>query len=94
MANRALIENEIREYCRVNGIKDVAGFITQCILRGFNIFRYGNSPSDNKKRENGEVDDKPVNRKRKKEVAVQDSDLSDNDKVVVTKRKIKIVKND
>lgn len=49
MANRALIEREIKEYCKVNGINDVAGFITQCLLRGFNIFRYGNSPSDNKR---------------------------------------------
>ena len=39
MANRALLEKEIKEYCKLNGINDVAGFITQCILRGFNTFR-------------------------------------------------------
>ena len=43
MANRALLEKEIKEYCKLNGINDVAGFITQCILMGFNTFRYGTS---------------------------------------------------
>ena len=65
MANRALLEKEIKEYCKLNGINDVAGFITQCILMGFNTFRYGTSPTDNIKRENGEIEFKPTNRERK-----------------------------
>lgn len=94
MANRALIEREIKEYCKVNGINDVAGFITQCLLRGFNIFRYGNSPSDNKKRESGEIEDKPVNRVPKSdEKSVVDKENGDS-KIVVKRRKIKVVKND
>ena len=87
MANRALIEREIKEYCKVNGINNVAGFITQCLLRGFNIFRYGNSPSDNKKRESGEIEDKPVNRVPKSdEKSVVNKENGDS-KIVVKRRK-------
>ena len=88
MANRALLEKEIKEYCKLNGINDVAGFITQCILRGINTFRYGTSPSDNIKRENGEIESKPTNRERKeKQPEVKN-------KIEVKKRKIKVIHND
>lgn len=88
MANRALLEKEIKEYCKLNGINDVAGFITQCILRGFNTFRYGTSPSDNIKRENGEIESKPTNRERKE----KQPDVEN--KIEVKKRKIKVIHND
>lgn len=55
MANRSILEREMKEYCELNGISDVAGFITQCMLKGFNVVRYGTSPSDNIKRQKGEV---------------------------------------
>ena len=88
MANRALLEKEIKEYCKLNGINDVAGFITQCILRGFNTFRYGTSPSDNIKRENGEIESKPTNRERKEKQPEIEN------KIEVKKRKIKVIHND
>ena len=88
MANRALLEKEIKEYCKLNGINDVAGFITQCILRGFNTFRYGTSPSDNIKRENGEIESKPTNRERKEKQPEVEN------KIEVKKRKIKVIHND
>ena len=88
MANRALLEKEIKEYCKLNGINDVAGFITQCILSGFNTFRYGTSPTDNIKRENGEIESKPTNRERK----VKQPEVEN--KIEVKKRKIKVIHND
>ena len=88
MANRALLENEIKEYCKLNGINDVAGFITQCILSGFNTFRYGTSPTDNIKRENGEIESKPTNRERKEKQSEVEN------KIEVKKRKIKVIHND
>lgn len=88
MANRALLEKEIKEYCKLNGINDVAGFITQCILMGFNTFRYGTSPTDNIKRENGEIESKPTNRERKE----KQPDVEN--KIEVKKRKIKVIHND
>ena len=88
MANRALLEKEIKEYCKLNGINDVAGFITQCILMGFNTFRYGTSPTDNIKRENGEIESKPTNRERKE----KQPDVEN--KIEVKKRKIKVINND
>lgn len=88
MANRALLEKEIKEYCKLNGINDVAGFITQCILMGFNTFRYGTSPSDNIKRENGEIESKPTNRERKEKQPEVEN------KIEVKKRKIKVIHND
>lgn len=88
MANRALLEKEIKEYCKLNGINDVAGFITQCILMGFNTFRYGTSPTDNIKRENGEIESKPTNRERKEKQPEVEN------KIEVKKRKIKVIRND
>lgn len=84
MANRVLIEKEIKEYCSLNNINDVAGFITQCLLQGFNIYRYGYTPSDNVKREKNEVETKPVNREKKEPEK----------KVKVVKRTVKIINND
>ena len=88
MANRALLEKEIKEYFKLNGINDVAGFITQCILMGFNTFRYGTSPTDNIKRENGEIEFKPTNRERKEKQPEVEN------KIEVKKRKIKVIHND
>ena len=88
MANRALLEKEIKEYCKLNGINDVAGFITQCILSGFNTFRYGTSPTDNIKRENGVFDSYFLNRERKE----KQPDVEN--KIEVKKRKIKVIHND
>ena len=42
---------KIKSYCELNGIEDISGFVNKCIMQGFNIVRYGISPSDNSNRE-------------------------------------------
>lgn len=81
MANRVQLEKEIKEYCQLNNINDVAGFITQCMLMGFNTVKYGVSPQDNINRENNEVETKPTKKVKKESVKV-------------SKRTIKIIEND
>ena len=88
MYNRALLEKEIKEYCKLNGINEDTGVINKCILMGFNTFRYGTSPTDNIKRENGEIESKPTNRERKE----KQPDVEN--KIEVKKRKIKVIHND
>ena len=102
MANRALLEKEIKEYCELNGINDIPGFITQCMLRGFNIFKYGTSPGDNIKRQNGEIIDNGSNRVNKKKEEPQEvkeekivdkqaekekEEVENNKSVIIKKRK-------
>ena len=35
---------EIKEFCKLNGIKDVRGQIHTCLRHGFNILKYGDNP--------------------------------------------------
>jgi len=56
MRNKS-IEEEIGEFCKLNGIEDIQGFTNKCLVDGFNIRRYGTSPMDNVRRQNGEVND-------------------------------------
>lgn len=96
MANRAKLEKEIKEYCELNNINDVAGFITQCMLKGFNIFKFGMSPGDNINRQNGIVVDNGSNRggSRKKETLqtkVEDGSHIAEKKQVKTEEKEPIV---
>lgn len=90
MANRAQLEKEIKEYCNLNGITDIPGFITQCLLKGFNIFRYGTSPADNVKRQRGEIIDSGSNRKKKETVEDKKQETSQESVIVRKKRTIKI----
>lgn len=46
------ILEEIKEYCALNRIEDVEGFVAECTNDGFNIAKYGFSPFDNMSREN------------------------------------------
>lgn len=92
MANRASLEREIKEYCDLNGIRDVPGFITQCMLRGFNIFKYGTSPGDNIKRQNGEIVDNGSNRKRAEKPKADESEAESQNVIVRKKRTIKVTK--
>lgn len=45
------IIDEIKAYCKSNGIKNVRGEILKYIRIGFSIERYGTSPMDNFRRE-------------------------------------------
>lgn len=40
------LQEEIKEYCKVNNIKDIKAFKDECLLQGFNIIKYGLSPKD------------------------------------------------
>lgn len=86
MANRAILEKEMKEYCSLNGITDVAGFITQCMLSGFNIVKYGTSPADNIKRERDPELNVVTNREVKKKPVEEEPELK------VTRRKVKVIK--
>ena len=86
MANRVQLEKEIKEYCQLNNINDVAGFITQCMLMGFNTVKYGVSPQDNVKRENNEFDTKSTNKVKKEKTKKEP--------IKISKRTIKIIEND
>ena len=77
------ITEEINEYCEANKIEDVNGFIALCLLSGFNIHRYGTSPSDNLKREKGEKvtkTEKPVEKKTKVRVIKREKTDGNKDK--------------
>jgi hypothetical protein len=86
MVNRTLLEKEIKEYCDINEIKDIAGFMTQCLLTGFNIQKYGISPGDNIKRESGDMQINKENKSKKEK--------TDSNKLEVKKHKIKVREND
>lgn len=90
MANRAILEREMKEYCRLNGINDVAGFITQCMLNGFNIVKYGTSPADNIKREHQPELNVITNREVKKKPV--EEEVKETPELKVTKRKVKVIK--
>ena len=94
MANRTLVEKEIKEYCGLNNISDVARFITQCLVIGFNTFKYGTSPSDNIKRENNLVDTKTLNITRKTKVEIKEEPKPEENKIEIKRKKVKIINND
>ena len=83
----------MREYCSLNEISDVAGFMTQCMLTGFNIIKYGSSPVDNVKRESGEVSSLPPSNRtasRKKQDEVKQEVINvEEKKATVEKTEVK-----
>ena len=61
------LEKQIRQYCELNEIEDINAFANRCLSQGFNIVKFGMSPSDNKERENKGIKDFKKNESRKKE---------------------------
>ncbi len=51
------LEKQIRQYCEMNEIEDINAFVNRCLSQGFNIIKYGVSPSDNKEREENGIKD-------------------------------------
>lgn len=80
--NNCKLYSEIMEYCELNNIKNVDKFVNDCLLSGFNIVRYGNSPFDNIKRQNGET--------QKKSDDNFESQVMEEPKVIKVKKKITI----
>jgi hypothetical protein len=60
------LEKQIRQYCELNEIEDINAFANRCLSQGFNIVKFGVSPSDNKERENNGIKDFNKNEGRKK----------------------------
>ena len=75
----SIITKQIKEYCSLNSIDDIEGFCVKCLMKGLSIEKFGNSPLDKIKMENGEDTEKKE----------QESIKSENVKKV---RKVKVVK--
>ena len=52
------IKKDIERYCKINNISDVDAFIDDCLIKGFNIVKYGLTPKENFDIENGRFTDK------------------------------------
>ena len=62
--------NEIKEYCKTNGIKDHRAFAIRCLEQGFSIVKYGVSPIDNIKREENGIKDNKSSEKKAEPVVI------------------------
>jgi len=85
LEKRKLIEQEIKEYCQLNDIDDVDAFITQCIIKGFNIIKYGTCPADNIKRQNGLLSEDIPEQENK--ISNAGENISVQDKTIVRKKR-------
>lgn len=47
--------SKIKEYCAINLIDDMNGFCVDCLMKGFSIEKFGNSPIDKVKMESGSL---------------------------------------
>ena len=81
-----VISKQINEYCSLNSIDNIEGFCVECLMKGFSIEKFGNSPLDKIKMENGEDTEK------KEQEAVKSENIKKVRKVRVVKKTIK--KND
>lgn len=69
----------------MNNIDDVDVFITQCIIKGFNIFKYGTCPADNVKRQNGSASEDVSGQEN--ESSNTGENMSVQDKTIVRKKR-------
>ena len=60
------LEKQIRQYCELNEIEDINAFANRCLSQGFNIVKYGTSPSDNSEMENKGIKDIIKNEQKRK----------------------------
>ena len=89
------LHKSILEYCKMNLIKDVDSFIVRCMTNGFNILRFGISPTDNMKREKEGIKDfKPEKKTRKKPEEKKEEESSKEEEKPIKTRKIRIIKKD
>lgn len=49
----SITSKQIKEYCSINSIDNIEGFCVECLIKGFSIEKFGNSPLDKIKMENG-----------------------------------------
>ena len=77
---------QIKEYCSINSIDNIEGFCVECLMKGFSIEKFGNSPLDKIKMENG------IDTEKKEQESVKNENIKKIRKVKVVKKTIK--KND
>ena len=82
----SITSKQIKEYCSINSIDNIEGFCVKCLMKGLSIEKFGNSPLDKIKMENGEDTEK------KEQEAVKSENIKKVRKVRVVKKTIK--KND
>ena len=51
----SITSKQIKEYCSINSIDNIEGFCVECLMKGFSIEKFGNSPLDKIKMENGKM---------------------------------------
>ena len=82
----SITSKQIKEYCSINSIDNIEGFCVECLMKGFSIEKFGNSPLDKIKMENG------IDTEKKEQEAVKSENIKKVRKVRVVKKTIK--KND
>ena len=82
----SVTSKQIKEYCSINSIDNIEGFCVECLMKGFSIEKFGNSPLDKIKMENG------IDTEKKEQESVKNENIKKIRKVKVVKKTIK--KND
>lgn len=82
----SITSKQIKEYCSINSIDNIEGFCVECLIKGFSIEKFGNSPLDKIKMENG------IDTEKKERESVKNENIKKIRKVKVVKKTIK--KND
>ncbi len=82
----SITSKQIKEYCSINSIDNIEGFCVECLMKGFSIEKFGNSPLDKIKMENG------IDTEKKEQESVKNENIKKIRKVKVVKKTIK--KND
>ena len=82
----SITSKQIKEYCSINSIDNIEGFCVECLMKGFSIEKFGNSPLDKIKMENG------IDTEKKEQESVKNENVKKIRKVKVVKKTIK--KND
>ena len=82
----SITSKQIKEYCSINSIDNIEGFCVECLIKGFSIEKFGNSPLDKIKMENG------IDTEKKEQESVKNENVKKIRKVKVVKKTIK--KND
>ncbi len=82
----SITSKQIKEYCAINSIDNIEGFCVECLMKGFSIEKFGNSPLDKIKMENG------IDTEKKEQESVKNENVKKVRKVKVVKKTIK--KND
>ena len=82
----SITSKQIKEYCSINSIDNIEGFCVECLMKGFSIEKFGNSPLDKIKMENG------IDTEKKEQESVKNENIKKIRKVKVVKKTIQ--KND